>query len=91
MRHPIFFSPIFQERIWGGDKLKTVFHYDIPSNNIGECWAISAHPNGQSVVHNGAYEGSTLEELWNNQRELFGNLDGEKFPLLIKILDANDE
>ncbi|MGW9018927.1 mannose-6-phosphate isomerase, class I [Priestia megaterium] len=91
MKQPIFFSPIFQERIWGGDKLKTEFHYDIPSNKTGECWAISAHPNGQSVISSGLYKGLTLGELWESKRELFGGLDGEKFPLLIKILDANDD
>ncbi|WP_141430875.1 mannose-6-phosphate isomerase, class I [Bacillus sp. 03113] len=91
MKEPIFFSPIFQERIWGGQQLKTVFHYDIPQKPIGECWAISAHPNGQSIVRNGVYKGETLGSLWENHRELFGNLEGEKFPLLIKILDANDD
>jgi mannose-6-phosphate isomerase len=91
MKHPIFFTPVFQERIWGGEKLKEVFGYDIPSSQVGECWAISAHPNGPSVVQDGVYKGLTLSELWEKQRELFGNLKGEKFPLLIKILDANDD
>lgn len=91
MKKPIFFSPVFKERIWGGDKLHTEFRYHIPSDNTGECWAISAHPNGQSVVSDGVYKGSTLSELWESKRELFGNLDGEKFPLLVKILDANDD
>lgn len=88
---PLFLKPVFQERIWGGTALSDVFHYGIPSDKTGECWAISAHPNGMGVVTNGEYEGKSLKELWDNHRELFGNAEGEQFPLLTKILDANDD
>lgn len=91
MKEPIFLSPIFQERIWGGTKLKTEFNYPIESDLTGECWAVSAHPNGQSTVKNGQHKGKTLGSLWKNNRELFGNLEGDTFPLLTKILDANND
>ncbi|MCM3123886.1 MULTISPECIES: mannose-6-phosphate isomerase, class I [unclassified Mesobacillus] len=84
---PLFFEPVFKERIWGGEQLKS-FGYDIPSTQTGECWAFAAHSNGQSVVKNGEYKGLTLGEIWENKRELFGNIDGDRFPLLTKILDA---
>jgi mannose-6-phosphate isomerase len=84
---PLFFEPVFKERIWGGEQLKS-FGYEIPSTQTGECWAFAAHSNGQSVVKNGEYKGLTLGELWENKRELFGNIDGDRFPLLTKILDA---
>ena len=45
-------EPVFQEKIWGGDRLRTVFHYDIPSDHTGECWAISGHPSGDCHVKN---------------------------------------
>lgn len=90
MNEPLFFNPIFQERIWGGEKL-TTFGYEIPSNHTGECWAFAAHENGQSLVKNGQYKGKTLSGLWNDHRELFGNIEGDRFPLLTKILDANDD
>ncbi len=89
MTEPLFLQPVFQERIWGGTRLKEQFQYDIPSDRTGECWAISGHPNGQSVVKNGPHAGKTIGELWENHRELFGNLEGDVFPLLVKILDAN--
>ena len=89
MTEPLFLQPVFQERIWGGTRLKEQFQYDILSDRTGECWAISGHPNGQSVVKNGPYAGKTIGELWENHRELFGNLEGDVFPLLVKILDAN--
>lgn len=89
-RSPLFLEPIFQERIWGGTKLKELYHYDIPSAKTGECWAIAAHPNGQSTIKNGELAGLTMGELWENKRELFGNLSGDRFPLLTKIIDANE-
>ncbi|WP_088013324.1 mannose-6-phosphate isomerase, class I [Gottfriedia acidiceleris] len=86
-----FFNPVFQERIWGGTQLKDIFGYDIPNDKTGECWAISAHENGPSIVVNGEFSGLSLSELWNQQRHLFGNLHCEKFPLLTKILDAKED
>ncbi|WHY80209.1 mannose-6-phosphate isomerase, class I [Neobacillus sp. WH10] len=89
MLQPLFLKPVFKERIWGGTALQEEFGYNIPKENTGECWAISAHPHGPSVIENGPYEGMTLDELWRKHPELFGNPSGEVFPLLTKILDAN--
>lgn len=89
MTEPLFLKPVFQERIWGGTALKDKFGYEIPNDHTGECWAISAHPNGPSVVENGEFAGKTLIELWKEQPELFGNHPTKVFPLLTKILDAN--
>jgi mannose-6-phosphate isomerase len=85
---PLFLKPVFKERIWGGTTLKE-FGYTFPSDKTGECWAISAHPNGLSEVENGPFKGKTLDKLWEENPELFGNPQGKVFPLLTKILDAN--
>lgn len=87
---PLFLKPVFQERIWGGTKL-TEFGYDIPNDKTGECWAISAHPNGANTILNGRYKGYTMDQVWRENRELFGNDKRETFPLLTKILDAQDK
>jgi len=55
MQEPLFLKPVFQEKIWGGSRLRTVFGFDIPNDKIGEDWAISAHPHGVSVVENGPF------------------------------------
>ena len=88
MKMIMFLEPVFKTMIWGGNKLSTEFGYTIPSDNTGECWAISAHKNGDCRIKNGEYSGRTLSWLWDNHRELFGNAEGEVFPLLIKIIDA---
>lgn len=86
---PLFLEPIFQERIWGGAVLREEFSYDIPSETTGECWAIAAHPNGHSMIGNGPFDGKSLNELWKEHPELFGNPKESIFPLLTKILNAN--
>lgn len=90
MNEPIFLQPVFQERIWGGQKLKQLFGYDIPYERTGECWAVSAHPNGQSIVKSGPHQGMKLGELWGSHPELF-NSSSKVFPLLTKLLDASDD
>ena len=91
MQEPIFLKPVFQKKIWGGSRLKSVFGFDIPNDKIGEDWAISAHPHGVSVVENGEFKGQKLDDLWKEHKELFGHPMEPVFPLLIKILDAEDE
>lgn len=88
MGHILWVEPVFKEMIWGGNRLKEVFGYDIPSNQTGECWAPSAHPNGDNVIKEGEFKGQRLSEVFNNHRELFGNIQDKQFPLLVKIIDA---
>lgn len=84
-------QPIFQEKIWGGNRLHTVFDYDIPSDTTGECWAISGHPDGDCAILHPDFAGETVSSLWKKRRDLFGNTPGDEFPLLIKIIDAKDD
>ncbi|WP_026692791.1 mannose-6-phosphate isomerase, class I [Peribacillus kribbensis] len=88
---PLFFKPVFKQRIWGGTALKEEFGYEISNAHTGECWAISAHPNGPSLIENGMYAGMALDSLWSEHPELFGNSKEKVFPMLTKILDANQD
>lgn len=88
MKEAIFLEPVFKEMIWGGTRLRDDFHYEIPGEHTGECWAISAHQNGDCIVKGGSFKGLRLSTLWKEHRELFGGEAGEVFPLLIKIIDA---
>ncbi|WP_125707163.1 mannose-6-phosphate isomerase, class I [Companilactobacillus zhongbaensis] len=88
MSEPLFLKPVFHQKLWGGRKLESAFGYDLPDGNIGECWAISGHPHGRSMVENGELAGQYVDDLWKDHKELFGDPKGEVFPLLTKILDA---
>ncbi|WP_028264044.1 type I phosphomannose isomerase catalytic subunit [Atopobium fossor] len=87
----IFLEPVFHQKIWGGRMLESDFGYQIPDGPIGECWAISAHQSGDCKVAKGRFAGMHLSELWSTHRELFGKLASDQFPLLIKILAADDD
>lgn len=91
MKPIIFLNPVFKQMLWGGSRLRSRFGYDIPGDDTGECWAVSAHPNGDCTVRNGVYEGMTLSQLWEKHPELFGNPKTDRFPLLVKIIDAKDD
>lgn len=86
----LMIQPVFKERIWGGRHLKE-FGYEIPNDKTDECWGISAHEHGPNMIVNGEHEGKTLKDLWEENTGLFGVQTTDKFPLLTKILDANDE
>ena len=91
MKEIIFLEPVFKEMIWGGTRLRDDFLYDIPGDHTGECWAVSAHPNGDCTVKSGTWKGKSLRWLWEEHRELFGGLKGDVFPLLVKIIDAKED
>ena len=91
---PITFQPVFMERIWGGRRLETEFGKKLPAKQrIGESWEIVDREEAQSVVSTGPLAGKTLHELWTQHRsEIFGNVSGTaRFPLLIKLLDAEEK
>lgn len=91
---PIAFSPIYMTRVWGGRSLETVYQRDLPDDQpYGESWEMSDRADEQSIVSSGPFAGKSLHDLWTNHREeIFGeDLTGDRFPLLIKILDARDD
>jgi mannose-6-phosphate isomerase len=89
--YPVKFSPVAQERIWGGSKLKECFHVHCEPP-IGEYWVLSGHPNGTSVVVNGELAGKTLTELIEEYPQAYlGHSPQKRFPLLIKFLEASDD
>ncbi|MEO7931714.1 MAG: type I phosphomannose isomerase catalytic subunit [Chthoniobacterales bacterium] len=93
---PLFFEPLFMERVWGGSHLQTLFDKHLPhGSRIGESWEIVDREEAQSVVHIGPLKGSTLQELWTGYRaDVFGKdyiaHPSPRFPLLFKLLDAQE-
>jgi mannose-6-phosphate isomerase len=95
MLYPLTFDPILKERIWGGQNLKRLYGKNLPPDTpIGESWEIVDRPEAVSVVNNGPLKGKSLRWLVENHGpELLGSarsLNG-RFPLLIKILDAEEK
>jgi mannose-6-phosphate isomerase len=94
--YPLQFEAILKERIWGGEKLKTLLHKPITSNITGESWELSTVEGDVSIVANGELKGKSLTELINSfPDEILGTAVhtrfGKQFPLLFKYLDARED
>jgi len=94
--YPLKFKPIFRDKIWGGQKIKTVLGMDFGNlPNCGEVWVLSGVANNETIVSDGFLEGNELNELIEVYMD---DLVGEKafrmykneFPILVKFIDAND-
>jgi mannose-6-phosphate isomerase len=94
--YPLKFKPIFKEKIWGGEKVRSVMGMDFsPLPNCGEAWVLSGVKDNESVALNGYLAGNTLNELVEvYMYDLVGEkvfIDyGNEFPILVKLIDAND-
>jgi mannose-6-phosphate isomerase len=91
--YPFKFEGLYKERIWGGRRLEEDLGRDLPEGvKIGESWEIADLPEGESVIANGELAGKTLAEAISEYpKEIMADesFTGQ-FPLLIKILDAQD-
>ncbi len=96
MLYPLTFHPIFKERIWGGRNIERLYGKTRPAIvPIGESWEISDRPGDESVISNGPLSGKNLRSLMEDFGEsLLGKAKtaaSGRFPLLIKILDAQEK
>ena len=94
--YPLKFHPILKERLWGGQKLKTVLGKDIPNDITGESWEISTVEGDVSLISNGKFSGMSFQELIDKSPEdvlgksVFDRF-GKEFPILIKFIDAKSD
>ena len=95
MLYPFTFRPIFKQRVWGGRELERLYHKPLPLGvPIGESWEISDRPGDVSVIANGPLAGKDLRWLMEQHAaEVLGATKPhrDRFPLLIKILDAQEK
>jgi mannose-6-phosphate isomerase len=93
--YPLTFTPVFRDYIWGGRNLETKLGRNLPPGNVAESWDISGHPSSPTKVDDGPLAGQTLPDVLDQLGlDLVGQRSREmlargKFPLLIKLLDAN--
>lgn len=95
--YPLKFKTIFKDKIWGGEKIKTLLGKDFdPLPNCGETWELSGVKGDISEVANGSLAGTLLTDIIGQypQQLLGGRIlktYGQEFPLLIKFIDANQD
>lgn len=91
---PIFFKPLYQERVWGGRNLESALERTLPADSvIGESWEVVDRAGEQSVVVGGDFDGKSIRSLIEeNTASIMGEgYDASRpFPILIKWLDCAD-
>jgi mannose-6-phosphate isomerase len=89
---PLAFEPLLVPRVWGGSRLQDVFGKPPGAEpRIGESWEVVDRADAESVLEGG----HRLNDLWrNHRRQVFGQRGAasgsDRFPLLIKLLDARE-
>lgn len=84
--------PTVADYIWGGTRLIDEYGIKTDKNPAAEAWVLSCHKAGPSTVENGEMEGMTLQQVYENHKEICGT-NGNKFeffPILIKLIDAKN-
>lgn len=95
--YPLLFEPVLKDYLWGGRTLESQLGRTLPPGIVAESWEVAAHPDGATVVTNGSFAGRTLVSVHEELGlELIGTnsmwaQERGKFPLLVKLLDANDK
>lgn len=94
--YPLKFTPILKERIWGGSKLMNQYGKQAEGNRIGESWEISDVEGDTSLITDGHLKGTSLKDCLETYKEALVGIKnyqrfGDKFPLLIKFIDARED
>jgi mannose-6-phosphate isomerase len=80
--------------IWGGDRLCREWSKPLPDgeDNLAESWELSVREKENCRIAGGPFDGLTLREYLTQAgtRAVSPDWDGGRFPLLVKLIDAND-
>lgn len=90
---PFLLKPAIKDYIWGGTRLRDEFGKESGKERLAESWELSCHPDGESIIASGEYEGITLREFIRQHPESVGKdfRSGDRFPFLVKLIDARDD
>ncbi|MBP3853322.1 MAG: class I mannose-6-phosphate isomerase, partial [Erysipelotrichaceae bacterium] len=86
-------KPACKDYLWGGHRLVEEYGVDYSGDILAEAWELSCHPDGPSIIDNGAYQGKTLQEYLDAEgMEVLGEncRRFREFPILTKFIDARD-
>ena len=82
--------PYIKEIVWGGNTLRN-YGKVFSGKNIAECWELSLHKEGSSIIDSGEQKGQLLADVLTKQDLGSKCAKFEFFPTLIKLIDADRE
>lgn len=92
-KYPLLLTYIAKSAIWGGNTLSEGWGKRGDGDNIAETWELSVREKEMAKIQNGEASGLTLAEYF----EAVGYdavspsyKKGDRFPLLVKLIDAHD-
>lgn len=92
MKKPLVLKPVLKDIIWGGTRLSTEYGKAEPGKKIAESWELTSRNDGDNIIVGGEYDGKLFSEyLKENPDAVSDTWDGERFPLLIKLIDAESD
>ena len=87
-RFPIKLNAVSKQIIWGGNRLRTEYNKKSEGENIAESWELTVRADGMNTICGGPFDGKTMEEYLASDPTLVSNAALDRFPLLIKFIDA---
>ena len=93
IHEPFFLNPAMKDYLWGGTRLKDSFSKETDFDILAETWECSTHPDGQSIVTSGPFEGKALIDVLKENPEFIGTHPSMKdgLPILVKFIDAKND
>ncbi len=90
MLYPLVLKPVLKDYLWGGTKLKDVYHKKTDCARVAESWELACHAEGTSIIENGPYAGKSFREYLFAEGKCVLGTGMEALPLLVKIIDTAD-
>lgn len=87
-RFPIKLNSISKQIIWGGNRLRTEYNKKSDLENIAESWELTVRDDGMNTIIGSEYDGMTMADYIALDPTVVTCLPYDRFPLLIKFIDA---
>lgn len=89
MKTPLKLKPVTKQIIWGGTRLAREYGKGVPGEKIAESWELTCRDDGDNIISGGEYDGKPFSEYLKKNPDAVGTkYKGDRFPLLIKLIDA---
>ncbi|MCL2522711.1 MAG: hypothetical protein FWE36_07640 [Erysipelotrichales bacterium] len=87
----IFLESVCRDKVWGGTKIREKYRFRGATEKTGEVTLLSGLPGVETIIKNGEFKGKNINELFREHKYLFGELEGDTFPLVCKIINAQQD